>query len=248
MKLFIVGGTSGIGLALAHYYSELGWEVGVCGRNIEKINTENRFQKYQLDVIDRDKLFEALKDFSRDAPLDMLINCSGSYAEDVAGKISYEEAIAMLQTNILGTTNVLEAGREFMKNQDKGKIILIASASAVLDYPKSSLYTKTKRSIVQIADAYRRALSPFGIVITVLAPGYVDTEKLRRLNEDNLSKKPFLISEKEAVLEIVNAINRNEEFYIFPKKMKYLMNALALLPSFLLNKIMYKKAKWMKEN
>ncbi|RXM60680.1 SDR family oxidoreductase, partial [Chryseobacterium sp. CH1] len=121
--------------------------------------------------------------------LDIFINCAGSYAEDVAGRITYEEAEEMLQTNILGTVNCFEAARKVMKNQQKGSIAVIASVSGILEYENSSLYTKTKRSVIQISDAYRRALKPFGISVTTVAPGYIDTEKLRQLNQNKLKQK-----------------------------------------------------------
>lgn len=246
MKVFIIGGTSGIGLALADFYYKTGWKVGVCGRNLDKIASENRFEKYCVDVTDKKLLISTLQHFSTEKSLDLLINCAGSYAEDVANKISYEEAEQMLKTNILGAINVLEAGREVFKNR-VGHIVLLASISGILDYPKASLYAKTKRSVIQIGDAYRRALLPFGISITIIASGYVDTQKLRDLNKNNLSKKPFLVSEEIAVQEITKAIQLKKELHIFPKKMKWVIQFLSALPSFILNRIMYKKAQWMQQ-
>lgn len=246
MKVFIIGGTSGIGLALADFYYKTGWKVGVCGRNLDKIASENRFEKYCVDVADKNLLISTLQNFSTEKPLYLLINCAGSYAEDIANKISYQEAEQMLKTNILGTINALEAGREVFKNRI-GHIVLLASVSGILDYPKASLYAKTKRSVIQISNAYRRALSPFGISITTIASGYVDTQKLRDLNQNNLSRKPFLISEQVAVNEITKAINQKKEIHIFPRKMKWLVQFLAILPSFILDVIMYKKAQWMQQ-
>ena len=167
-------------------------------------------------------------------------------SSDLADEISYEEAVAMLQTNIMGAVNCLEVGRKAMCHTG-GQIVLLASISGILDYPESSLYTKTKRSVMQIADAYRRALRPYGIAITTIAPGYVDTQKLRDLNHNDLSKKPFLVTEAQAVREITQAITEKKALLLFPKQMKWLMRFLSYMPSFLLSKIMYKKAHYMKK-
>lgn len=251
MNVFIAGGTSGIGYALARHYLEKGDDVGICGRNLAKIS-ENNFENlkaFQADVCDTNSIAAAVHSFLNDrGNLDIFINCTGSYAEDVAGKISYEEAEEMLQTNILGTVNCFETARKLMKGQKKGSIAVIASVSGILDYDNSSLYTKTKRSVIQIADAYRRALKPFGISVTTIAPGYVDTEKLRELNNNDLHKKPFLTDVETAVRIISEAIENHEKLVIFPAKMKWMMKALSLLPSFLLNTIMFRKARWMKED
>lgn len=251
MNIFIAGGTSGIGYALASHYLSKGHYVGVCGRNLSKIpeNNDKNLRSFQADVCNLNSILSTLELFLVDnRDLDIFINCAGSYAEDVAGKISYEEAEEMLQTNILGTVNSFEAARKTMKGQSKGSIVAIASVSGILDYENSSLYTKTKRSVIQIADAYRRALKPFGISVTTIAPGYVDTEKLRQLNHQDLSKKPFLTDVDTAVSEITKAIENKENFIIFPSKMKWMMKSLAVLPSSFLNLIMFRKAQWMKNN
>lgn len=251
MNIFIAGGTTGIGYSLAKHYLSKGYWVGICGRNPAKVS-ENNFEKlqiFQTNVCDLNSVLSTLQLFLADKnSLNIFINCAGSYAEDVAGNISYEEAEEMLQTNILGTVNCFEAARKIMKNQKNGRIAVIASVSGILEYENSSLYTKTKRSVIQIADAYHRALQPFGISVTTIAPGYVDTEKLRALNQNDLSKKPFLINEETATIVISEAIENKRKLVIFPTKMKWMMKSLSLLPSSLLNIIMFRKAKWMKND
>ena len=247
MNVFIIGGTSGIGLALASFYQQKGHRVGVCGRDLSKISTELPFEKYEANVIDKELLTSVIHQFINSSALSLLINCAGSYAEDVVGEISYDQAVAMLQTNIIGAINTLEIGRELMSNSG-GQIVLLASISGILDYPSSSLYTKTKRSVLQIADAYRRALRPFSIYITTIAPGYVATQKLHELNQNNLSKKPFVVSEAKAVAEISHAIAQKKPIHLFPTRMKWLMCLISFLPKPLLSLIMYRKAKWMQAN
>ncbi|MFV0540170.1 MAG: SDR family NAD(P)-dependent oxidoreductase [Aestuariibaculum sp.] len=248
MKIFIVGGTSGMGLAMARFYTEKGHVVGVCGRNLEKLDNNMPFKTYKADVTDMVSLNVAIKHFTANMPLDLLVDFAGSYAEDVVLEITYAQAENMLKTNILGSVNVLETGKDIMVPQQSGQIVLVASVSGILNYQQSSLYTKTKRSIIQIADAYRRALSPYGVSVGVMAPGYVNTQKLRELNNADLSKKPFLIEENKAVSLMVKAIAEKRSFYIFPRKMKWLIKSLSVLPPFILNIIMNRKALWMKQN
>ena len=114
MNLFIIGGTSGIGYALADFYQREGNRVGVCGRDLKRLASESRFEKFQADVIDKELLDSVIRQFVGTDTLSLLINCAGHYAEDVAGEITYEEAVAMLQTNIIGAINTVEIGRELM--------------------------------------------------------------------------------------------------------------------------------------
>jgi len=248
MKVFIAGGTSGIGLALAERYLQQGASVAVCGRDLtkmEEIPFVDQLRCFEVDVCRLDDLQDAVSSFRTDGPLSLFINCTGSYADDVARQISYHEALAMLQVNMMGTLNCFEVARAAMEGQSEGQIVVVASVSGTLHFPNSSLYSKTKRAAIQIADAYRRALLPFGIVI---APGYVDTEKLREINRQDLSKKPFLISVDDAAKSIIIAIQQKKKLVIFPKRMKWLMACLGILPNVLLNKIMSRKAKWMKND
>ena len=67
MNIFITGGTSGIGLALARFYAAEGHRVGVCGRNTARIDRNDEVNKllyaYQLDVYDKDALTVAVEVF-----------------------------------------------------------------------------------------------------------------------------------------------------------------------------------------
>lgn len=250
MNIFIAGGTSGIGYSLAVYYSSKGYRVGVCGRDLKKVPKNNltNFNLYEADVCIISSVKKAIHAFlNGNNNLDLFINCAGSYSEDVVGQISYEEAEEMLKTNIVGTINCFEIVRELMIHQKSGRIAVIASVSGILNYEKSSLYTKTKRAIIHIADAYSRALKPFGISVTTISPGYINTLKLRTLNGGDVSKKPFLMDIDSATRIISDAIDKRKRHIIFPSKMKWLIQFLSFLPDPLLTFIMFRKAKWMKQ-
>ncbi|MDH6310518.1 short-subunit dehydrogenase [Dysgonomonas sp. PFB1-18] len=246
MKIFIIGGTSGIGLATAIQYLEAGHRVGICGRDIQKVKLNKDYpllQLYQLDVYDKDALNKAITDFAGDV-LDIMIYSAGNYSDSSLNKLSYEDSTNMLRVNIAGAVNALEVTRDIMYRQQRGHIAIIASVSGLLDYPKATIYGKTKRALIQIADAYRRALSDFGINITVIAPGYVNSDKLRELNDHDLSKKPFVVGCEYAATKIIEGIEKNKEIVIFPSRMKYLIRLLSCLPKSLIGFVMYKKAKW----
>lgn len=247
MKIFIAGGTSGIGLSIAKEYLGKGHNVAVCGRNNQKQMPDKEYpllKIYLLDIYNKELLREAVFDFA-DNELDMMIISAGNYSDDSLCKLNYQESTDMLKINIAGAVNALEVAREAMVKKHSGHIVVLASASGLLNYKKATIYSKTKRALIQIADAYRKALSDFGVTITTVAPGYVDTPKLRELNNGDLTKKPFVIDSEEAAKIIIKAVEENKEFIVFPVKMKYLMYFLSGLPSWLLNIIMYKKAKWM---
>jgi len=241
MNVFIAGGTSGIGYSLAEYYLSQGNYVGVCDKDIANVsgNKSVNFRAYKADVCVLSSIQLALQTFlNTNEDLHIFINCTNSYSEEVKENIPYEEASEILQTNILGTSNCFEVAREFMKDQKNGRIAVIASVSGVLNKEKSSLYTKTKRSVTQIADTYYKILKPFGISVTTITPGYID-----EVNNNDLSKKPFVMDINTATSIIVEAIDKRKKQLVFPMKMKWLISFLSKQPSSLLNVFSLKKNK-----
>ncbi|WP_279117788.1 SDR family NAD(P)-dependent oxidoreductase [Fusobacterium varium] len=243
MKIFIAGGTSGIGLAIAEKYLEQGHEVAVCGRNKEKIDKIKKVDKlkiYKFDTYDRKSFEIAVNDFSN-GKLDIMIASAGNYSNSRTRRLTQEEAVNMLKVNISGTINAFEIAREIMLKNKKGHIAAISSVAALLEYPGASVYSKSKRAVINICEAYREALSDFGIGVTAIIPGYIDTLKLRELNNNDVSKKPFIMSEEYAADIIIKSIEKNREKIIFPLKMKIVVSILSLLPKKILSLILLRK-------
>lgn len=77
MRIMIIGGTSGIGLALATHYASKGAQLALCGRDVSRLKGEvledsRQVWSYQFDIADRTALEAAVRDFGADG-LDMLI-------------------------------------------------------------------------------------------------------------------------------------------------------------------------------
>ncbi|MBF1198890.1 MAG: SDR family oxidoreductase, partial [Fusobacterium periodonticum] len=98
MKIFIVGGSSGIGLSLAKRYASLGNRVAICGTNEEKLKkieeSNNNIEVYKVDVRNKEELKSAIDDFSK-GNLDLIINSAGIYTNNRTAKLTDKEAYAM---------------------------------------------------------------------------------------------------------------------------------------------------------
>jgi NAD(P)-dependent dehydrogenase (short-subunit alcohol dehydrogenase family) len=237
MRVFILGGTSGIGLALAKHYVQQGHTVAIAGRDPSRVPVElahSPLQCVTLDVRDKDQVSTALVTFAQQG-LDLLVVAAGVYVSARREKLTREASLQMLSTNVSGLANAFDAAASIMLKQPGGHLVAIASIAGLLkDYPGASLYAATKRSVLSLCDAYRVGLAPFGVVVSAIAPGYIDTAKLRELNQGDASKKLWIISEQEAVNRIAQAISDKRALTVFPKPMHYLVSAASVLPSFLL--------------
>ena len=252
--LIVIGGTSGLGLALALHHQQLGWQVSVVGHSLGKIDRINNqypnIITYNCDLTDSvqtQNLLEILSDIS----FQRLIYSAGSYTNERVSKLNQADSDTMLAINLQAFEQVFRWASEQLKYQKKlqnksvsfsksGKpsLICIASIAGTMDYPYASLYAKSKRAMITTASAYRLALAPYDIQVNCIASGYIDTQALRDLNNGNASHKPFVMSTQTAVEHIMQAIDEDIELAIFPRSMRYITRALNYLPKPLLNFIL----------
>jgi NAD(P)-dependent dehydrogenase (short-subunit alcohol dehydrogenase family) len=235
-KVMIIGGTSGIGLALAHHYLDAGADVAICGRNPERVDPQFvvRYPLLRLisvNIVDREAVRRATVSFAGDG-LDLLIVTAGFYADTKTLERIPDAGMQMLRTNVLGVTYAFEAASEIMCERGHGHLVALASIAGLLrEYPGRSLYSSTKCAVIALCDVYRKALAPHGITVSAIIPGYVDTARLRELNEGNAREKPFLCSEADAVMQITRAIERRLARHVFPWQLHWLIRVFNLMPA-----------------
>lgn len=238
MRVMIIGGTSGIGLALAAHYAAQGAELALCGRDTRRLGRhplaeQGRAALYDLDVADAAAVQRAVGEFSGPG-LDLLIVTAGSYADAATLAAEPSDGMALIETNIAGLCHAFSAAAAAMCWQRRGHLVAVASIAGLLDdYPGASLYSASKRAAIAVCDSYRKALAPFGIAVTAIVPGYIDTQKLRDLNGGTAQAKPFLLSEAEAVRRTTKAIAAREARCVFPWQLYAQVRLFNALPAFL---------------
>lgn len=238
MNVMIIGGTSGIGLGLAQHYWRLGARVAICGRHPHKLDgspllREERISVHACDIADRAAVARTVALAAADG-LDLLIVTAGQYTDAAAIARDPASTLPVLRVNVGGLDHAFSAAAEAMMARGQGQLVAVASIAGLQeDYPGGSLYSASKRAAIAICDAYRKALAPFGVGVTVIVPGYVDTARLRELNGGDASRKPFLMSEQQAVQRIAAAIARRDQRCVFPWQMQAMVAIFNRLPVFL---------------
>ena len=257
-NIIVVGGTSGIGLALAVHHLQLGWQVSVVGSSVAKIERINSqyptIKTYACDLTDDTQIKNLLERLSS-VRFDRLIYSAGSYLNERTHHLDQADSDKMLAINLQAFEQVfswasaqlkqqsqpLDVTNNIITNNIRPSLICMASIAGTMDYPYASLYAKSKRAMIATASAYRLALDPYDIQVTCIASGYIDTQALRDLNDGDASHKPFIMSLQTAVVEIMQAIDNDVELAVFPRSMRYITRTLNHLPKPLLNWILRSK-------
>lgn len=238
MKVFITGGTTGIGFGLSELYLKEGHEVGICGRSLSKlpVGFQTKYPNlkcYQLDVLDKDSFKKAVADFSK-GELDLIIGNAGISGRKDGATVDFEKAEEILTTNILGVLNTFEVGLDEFLTRGKGHIVVVASVAGLVGLPWAPAYSASKAAVLKLGESFAINLKNKGILVTTIAPGFIDTPLTRK----NKYKMPFLLSLEEGAQRIKNAIDKKEILFIFPWQMKILMYFLDRMPRWLYRFIM----------
>ena len=181
----ITGATSGIGRATAHEFAKHGIRLILCGRRQERLNTIQSALSKQTDVItlnfdvrDKTEVFDAIASLPKSFKhVDILINNAGNaHGLDPIQDGKLDDWDAMMDINVKGLLYVSKAVIPQMTERQSGHIINIGSSAGKEVYPKGNVYCASKHAVIAITDGMRIDLNPFGIKVSAINPGLVETE------------------------------------------------------------------------
>ena len=231
--IFITGGSTGIGLALAKKYAEANYSVGICARDSKKLpsdllQTFPNIQFYTADVIDKQQLQQAMDAFilANDSHLDIVIANAGRSSGSKKHLPEYEVIKNILDINIEGVVNTFSLATDIFMRQQHGHLVAIASVAGLLGLPGSAPYSASKAAVLAYCESLAIDFPRYGINVTAIAPEFIDTP----LTQQNDHKMPFIMPVEKAAALIKRAIDRRKVRYIFPLRMKLLVLFLAILP------------------
>ena len=181
----ITGATSGIGQATAHEFAKHGTKLILCGRRQERLDSIETALSRQTDVYTlnfdvRDKVavFKAIESLPEEfKQIDILINNAGNaHGLDPIDSGNLEDWDAMIDINVKGLLYVSRAIIPQMTKRCAGHVINIGSSAGRELYPKGNVYSASKHAVVAITEGMRLDLNPYGIKVSAINPGLVETE------------------------------------------------------------------------
>ncbi len=218
-RAWITGASSGIGQATARLLAKEGVDLIISARREERLNQlaiELRALNVQVitapvDVSDRAAMDALGAMICTQGGADILINNAGTMpiSPIISGRV--DEWEQMIDTNIKGVLYAIHAVYPGMAERKEGHIVNISSVAARLTYPSAGVYAGTKHAVRAISDTLRKEAIRYGVRVTDVQPGAVDTELPDSIVHDKIraAVKENMYAEDLAKLlpeDIANAI------------------------------------------
>lgn len=184
-NVLLTGATSGIGEATARLLAKNNFKLILCGRRrerLEQLKAElsalTKVTTLSFDVRDYDAVRRALRSLPPEwTKIDVLINNAGNaHGFDPVQTANVDDWDAMMDINVKGLLYVSREVIPEMTKQNSGHIINIGSVAGKEVYPNGSVYCASKFAVDAVTKGMRMDLNPFGIKVTSIHPGMVETE------------------------------------------------------------------------
>jgi len=206
--IFITGGGSGIGRAVAQYFAARGWLVGIADVNRLGVDETaallpaGQSTTHVMDVRDRDQWAAALTEFAKvsGGRLDVLFNNAGIGTGGHFPDIDPADADRLIAVNFGGVVNGVYAALPLMKATPGAVILNTGSASGYYGMAGLAVYSATKHAVRALTEALDVEFARYGIKVRDLMPGFIDTPLLDQTSAD--SNAPVRDTIANAGLEI----------------------------------------------
>ncbi|MEI6867702.1 MAG: 3-oxoacyl-ACP reductase FabG [Actinomycetes bacterium] len=180
--VLVTGGNRGIGLAIAEAFKLLGDTVIITNRSG---TAPAGLLAVQMDVTDTTSVDLAFKEIEANyGSVDILVANAGITRDGLVMRMSDEDFIDVVDTNLTGAFRVARAATRGMLKKRSGRMIFVGSVVGALGSAGQVNYAATKSGLVGMARSFARELGSRGITANVVAPGFVETDMTAVLSED----------------------------------------------------------------
>lgn len=232
-NVYITGGSSGIGLAIAEKFAGLGSNLLIISRSLEKLEKAKKLldtkvisngQKVailSLDVSNNDTVRNILVSTTESfGKPDVLINCAGLAIPRKFGDIGFEQFDYIMKTNMYGPWNTCSALMEHLVER-RGYVVNVSSIAGFIGVFGYTDYCASKFAIIGFSEALRSEYQSRGVRISVLCPPDTDTPAFEEENKTKpaetkaISENAKLMMPNQVAEALIDGMKK-ENFLIIP--------------------------------
>ena len=197
----VIGGTSGIGRAIAHGIASAGADVVCTSRRSEQVNSTSseiealgrRTIRCVSDVADRRSIENLLSECVREfGKVDILVNSAGRTKREPTVDLNEEDWNAILETNLTGSLRSCQVFGRHMISNGYGRIINIASLSTFVSLFEVAAYSASKAAIASLTKSLAIEWARHGVNVNAIAPGVFRTPLNEKLLDETARGREFL--------------------------------------------------------
>ncbi len=198
----VIGGTSGIGRAIAHGLAEAGADVVCTSRRAEQVETAaaeiealgKRTIRCTSDVADRDSLENLLNEtVSALGKADILVNSAGTTKRQPTIDADEDAWNLIIETNLTGTLRSCQIFGRHMIANGYGRIINIASLSTFVSLYEVAAYSASKAAVASLTKSLAIEWAKSGVNVNAIAPGVFRTALNTKLLDETARGQEFLL-------------------------------------------------------
>jgi len=194
----VTGGSRGIGRAIVLMLAECGCDVAFNYYKSEDLalNLENEIKKIgarciasRIDIKDMEKVKRWIDETKENlGRLDILINNAGVVVDKALMLMDKEDWQEVIDTNLTGAFHATRSCIVTFLKQKSGDIVNISSVSGIFGLPRQANYSASKGGVNAFTKALAKEVAAYGIRVNAVAPGYIDTDILSHLSDDQRHK------------------------------------------------------------
>ena len=181
-SVLVTGGNRGIGLAVARRLAADGHKVAVTHRG-SGVPDEDLFA-VECDVTDSASVDAAFKKVEEhQGPVEVVVANAGVAADAFLMRMTEEKFQRVIDANLTGAFRVAQRASRSMQRNRFGRMIFVGSVSGTWGVGNQANYAASKAGLIGMARSIARELTKAGVTANVVAPGYIDTDMTRALDE-----------------------------------------------------------------
>ena len=247
--IWITGGSTGIGKALAIRFANEGWNVAISARRENLLKElSDRYENispFPLDVTDKENcknIFNQVKE--KFGEIDICFFSTGTWDPKKEKDIDVEQIENVFKINFFGTVNSIKAVEEYYKNRNEGTIAIVSSIAGYRGLPNSTGYGPSKSALNNLAESLYFDFGRHNVRVCLVSPGFIKTP----MTDKNDFKMPFLKTPEFAADKIYDGLVNKKSFEIhFPIELTLTLKFFSILPYKLYFYLVKKLTKFQKK-